>query len=59
MLSIKTCKAILERDGKRYSETQIKALRDLLYQLGEIDYTNYKEHFQNVQKSNYIHPCFN
>ena len=42
-LSIDQCRAILEEDGQSYSDEQIIALRDLLYQLAEIEYNQFKE----------------
>lgn len=37
-LSLAHCKAILESTGKRYTDKQIEEIRDILYQLGEMDY---------------------
>jgi len=59
MLSIQSCRDILEVGGKKYSDNQIKTLRALLYQLGEIDYNNFKDSFKNAKKSNHIYSCFN
>ncbi|MBN2105223.1 hypothetical protein JW835_14395 [bacterium] len=59
MLSIRQCKAILEKNGRVYSETQIKALRELLYQLGEIDYNHFKDMMKNAEKSHHLQPSFN
>jgi len=37
MLAIKKCKVILNRNGKKYSGDEVKKIREILYQLGEID----------------------
>lgn len=37
-LSLAHCKGILESTGKRYTDKQIEEIRDILYQLGEMDY---------------------
>ena len=60
MLSIEECRTILENgSGKKYSENKAKLLRDVLYQLAEIDYTNYKANIIDEQKSCHLHARFN
>ena len=36
MLSLKECEEILNQNGKKYSEKQVKAIREHLYFLAEI-----------------------
>ena len=43
MLSAKRCAAILNRGGKKYSDGEVKCLRDILYKLGYVDYDNFKQ----------------
>ena len=52
MLSLARCKAILQQDGKQYTDDEVKHIRDLLYQLGYIDY----ETFSKRQKRQARHP---
>ena len=60
MLSLAECKTILENgSGKKYSEKNVKLLRDVLYQLAEIDYTNFKANLSDEQKSCNLHPRLN
>jgi len=59
MLSIKQCKAILEKNGNKYTEAQVKALRELLYKLGEIEYNYFKDTMKNAEKSHNLHKSVN
>lgn len=55
MLSIKQCQDFfIKNTGEKYSEEQIKTIRDYLYFLGEIDYELFKEN-ETKQKSRYIY----
>jgi hypothetical protein len=38
MLSIERSKAILNKGDRKYSDEEVKRLRDLLYQLAELEY---------------------
>ena len=38
MLSIEACKKILQKNGAKYTEDEIKKIRHLLYKLGNLDY---------------------
>jgi hypothetical protein len=42
-LSIAQCRKILEEGGTLYSEEQIRIIRDVLYNLGELDYLIFKQ----------------
>jgi len=42
MLGIEQCKKILNNNGKKYSEEEIKKIRELLYKLAAIEYGNFK-----------------
>lgn len=42
-LSLAHCKKVLESTGRKYTDEQIEKIRDILYQLGEIDYRIFKE----------------
>lgn len=59
MPSIEQCKRILESNEKKYSDKQVKAIRQILYQLAEIDYNNYKENLKHVKKSGSLYQSFN
>ncbi len=41
MLSIEACKKILEKDGVKYTDEDVKKIRHLLYKLGELDFQLY------------------
>lgn len=43
MTSLKTCHEILNRNGKKYSETEIKIIREELIKLSRVEYEFYKE----------------
>ena len=58
MLSIAKCKAILERDGTSYTDEEVKQIRDLLYQLGHIDYESFKKRLHE-EEGNPVHSRFN
>ena len=42
-LSLAECRRILEEDGTKYSDEQILKIRDVLYDLGELDYLIFKQ----------------
>ncbi len=58
MLSIKKCRSILNQNKEdqtpNYSEQEVKQIRDLLYQLAELDYEIFKENQVNG-KCNHLH----
>lgn len=36
MLSIEECKKVLEKNGEKYTDNEIKAIRDFLYKMAKI-----------------------
>jgi hypothetical protein len=58
MLSVKVCKSILEKSGRKYTEEEVKIIRAFLYTLGQIDYEHFKA-LGDEQKSSSIHTGFN
>jgi hypothetical protein len=42
MISLELCKKILCKNGKKYTDEQIKQIREYLYQLAKIDIENFK-----------------
>lgn len=52
MLSIEKCNQILNQKEKKYNEEKIKAIRDFLYQMAELDYLFNKTEYA---KCNNIH----
>ena len=42
-LSIAQCRKVLEESGVKYSDEQVLKIRDILYDLGELDYLIFKE----------------
>jgi hypothetical protein len=40
-LSIERCKKTLNRNGRSYSDEQVKKIRDFLYFLAELEYENF------------------
>ena len=59
MLSISKCKKILEAGGKRYSDSEVKKLRDLLYTLATIEYNDFEEKKRNGTQSYNIYQSLN
>jgi len=43
MISIEKCKKILNVNGNSYTDEQIIKIREFLYQLAEIEYSQFKE----------------
>jgi hypothetical protein len=43
MLTIEQCKRILNKGGKKYSDEQVKHIREILYQFGKLDIDNFKD----------------
>lgn len=42
MVSIEKCKAELKNSNRKYSDEEIKEIRDLLYQIARIEYDKFK-----------------
>jgi len=42
MLSLEQCKKILNKNGRKYNEEEIKKIRAILYKLAGIEYDNFK-----------------
>jgi len=42
MVSMEMCKKILTKNGKKYTDEQIKQVKDYLYQIAKIDIENFK-----------------
>lgn len=42
-LSVSQCRKILEEGGGIYSDEQVRSIRDVLYNLGELDYLIFKQ----------------
>lgn len=42
-MSIKECQKILEKDSKKYTYDEVKEIRDLLYNLANIDYESFSK----------------
>lgn len=51
MLSLAECKKILNTGQRNYSEEEAKAIRDLLFQLAEIDLENFKKYLNEKEGS--------
>lgn len=56
-LSLAECRRILEEDGTKYSDEQILKIRDVLYDLGELDYLIFKEVIKANQKPYFDSDC--
>ena len=57
MLSIEKCKAELEKTGKKFTDKQIKEIRDFLYRIGTIEYESFKAKSQ--KNSSHLHKGVN
>lgn len=55
MLSIEKCKKLLQEKGTKYTDEQVKEIRDLLYKLGRIDFSHYQQNKLKYEKSNHLH----
>jgi len=55
MLSIEKCRKVLEKNGLKYSDNQIKKIRLALYQIAEVEYEKYK----SQQNSNTLRKSIN
>jgi hypothetical protein len=59
MLSIEQCKKILKKNGKTYTDEEVKKVRELLYQLGRLDYYLFTEKRLSDAKRNHLHKGIN
>jgi hypothetical protein len=41
-LSFEKCKVILNKNGKKYTDEEVRKIRDILYILGKLDYMIFK-----------------
>lgn len=57
MISLKTCQEIFQKNGKKYSEAEIKIIREYLTKLSQIEYDFYKE-TQRDKTSSDLHESF-
>ncbi len=55
MLSLEVCKKILQKKGKKYSEEEIKRIRELLYQIGHLDYYLFTQKQHDDGKCDHLH----
>ena len=55
MLSIERCKKILQQNEAKYTDEEVKQIRELLYKLGRIDYLNYQQKKLTYEKSHHLH----
>lgn len=54
MISLKICQEILHKKGKKYSEAEIKIIREQLTKLSQIEYEFYKQ-IQRVKEGSDLH----
>jgi hypothetical protein len=54
MISLKTCQEILHKNGKKYSEAEIKIIREQLTKLSQIEYEFYRQ-IQRDKASSDLH----
>lgn len=38
MLNLEVCKKLLQQNGQKYTDDDVKRIRQLIYKLGELDY---------------------
>lgn len=57
MLSIEECKHTLEKYGYNYTDEEVKKIRDVLYQIAQLDYQNYKN--GQYEKCYHLHQSIN
>jgi hypothetical protein len=54
MLSLEKCREILSENGKKYSEEEIELIREILSNLGEIEYEIYEKGKRNTESNNIL-----
>ena len=59
MLSIEKCKQLLTQNGAKYTDEEVKQIRDLFYQLGKIDHDVSKQKKLKDEKRNHLHKGVN
>lgn len=59
MLSLETCKKILQETGKKYTDEEVKQIRNLLYKLGNLDYQLFTSNKLNNDKRINLHESVN
>ena len=52
MLSLEHCKKTLEKNGRQYTDEQVKNIREFLYFIAEIQYNNFKNGQNNEECDN-------
>jgi len=57
MLSLEKCNEILNRNCNKYSEEEVKLIRNLLYKIARLDLKNYSKK-ENEQRNN-LHKSIN
>ena len=55
MLSLKTCQDILNKDRKKYSEAEIKIIREELTKLSRVDYEFYTQTKRDKREEESFH----
>ncbi|HMK02961.1 MAG TPA: hypothetical protein VK489_02170, partial [Ferruginibacter sp.] len=59
MLSIGQCKKVLNKTGKQFKEEEIAKLREVLYQIAQMDYNQFKKQNENDKERNYLYQSLN
>jgi Ca2+-binding EF-hand superfamily protein len=42
MISLEKCKEVLKESGRKYTEEELKKIREVLYQIATIEYDEFK-----------------
>lgn len=56
--SIAHCRKVLSKDGSKYTDEEVRMIRDFLYQMAWLDYNIYTNGKNNEKKRNSIHQGF-
>lgn len=54
-LSIAHCQKVLSKDGSKYTDEEVKMIRDFLYQMARIEYHIYNNEKNHEKERNSIH----
>ncbi|HEY4831168.1 MAG TPA: hypothetical protein VIH61_01205 [Waddliaceae bacterium] len=54
MISLKACEEVLNKNGRKYSDAEIKIIREILTKLSEIEYEFYKQ-VQRSKEGSHLH----
>ena len=58
MIKFEVCKKVLNQKEKKFTDEQVRKIRDLLYQIAEIEFLNFKTTKNHEKKCNPVRENF-